>query len=374
MEYSWKNHVESKTRLQLFKDNLAKAMEIISDPCLYDDTYTSEQKNEIHNFIYTELSELRQVCLGNFRKFELQDKADMRWDVEEELSVDIKKDIFLLTVEVTNIFQLGEKIVKPTKVLQWNPVTQIRKYRQSYMADPFLYSSDEPTWLYIKAIANHSDHMKQTLPKKILSSIKEGIKVYYEYTAQFYNPNWRYTWYEWFWIVRYAQVFTAGKAVKMLRYLDGDNGKISRKYIRDQIDRVLDFWKRFLLYIPFFLAFRKTIVECVIKVHPDLNKEYEEILDKKRIDCEEYERKISEACSVKLMPNQIEFSHSFHAWLEKKSEFHNGKIRLDNDIEKIGLERIRIYHPDTGKTCIFDPIKLPVDIYERYVKEGKILY
>ena len=372
MEYSWKNNVESKTRVELFKRNIDKIKQLISDPSLYDDTYTPEQKQELHDQFHNELSELKRLCVDNLKKFELRDKEDMKWDVEEELGVDIHKDIFVLTVMIMNIFHIGEKKEIPTKVLRWNPVKQMREYRRSYKADPFLYSSNEPIWLYTKAIANHSEHMKETLPAEILPSIKEGIRVYYEYLAQFYNPNWRYKWYEWFWIVRYAQVFSVGKAVNMLRYLDGDNGKISRKYIRDQIDRVLNFWIRFLLYIPFFLAFRKTIIECVIKVNPDLNKEYEEILDKKRIDREEYEREIREASPDMVMPNQREFSHSFHAWLEKKYEFHDGKIRMENEIEKIGIERIRIYHPDTRKTCIFDPIKLPIDVYEQYIREGKI--
>src|SRR3954454_2836224 len=54
VEYSWKNNIDSKTRLQSFKYNLDKAMEIISHPSLYDNTYTPEQKNEIHNSIHTE--------------------------------------------------------------------------------------------------------------------------------------------------------------------------------------------------------------------------------------------------------------------------------------------------------------------------------
>lgn len=313
------------------------------------------------------MSELREVCLDNLRKFELQNKADMLWDAEEELGADIQKDIFVLTVMVINVFRKGAKKEIPTKVLRWNPVNQIREYRRSYKTDPFLYGSNEPMWLYIKAILNYSEHMKQTLPGEMLPLILEGAKVYSEYMAQFYNPNWKYTWYEWFWIVRYAQAFSVGKAVKMLRYLDGDNGKISRKYVRDQIDRVLDFWKRFLLYIQFFLVFREIIIECVIKVNPDLNEEYEEILDKKRAGCKEYESEIRQAFA-----DQREFSHSRLARLEEKYEFHDGKIRMDNEIEKIGLERIRIYHPDTRKTCIFDPIKLPVKVYERYIREGKI--
>jgi len=372
VEYSWKNSVESKTRLQHFKYTLDKVREVISDPSLYDNTYSSEQKNEMHNLIQTVLNELTEKCLDNLRKFELQDKSDMIWDVKEVLGIDIQKDIFMLTLMVINFFRRGVKKEISSKILQWNPVKQIREYRRSYMTDPFLYSSNEPIWLYMKAIANHSKHMEQTLPGEMFPLIQEGAKVYDEYMAQFANLNWKYTWYEWFWIVRYAQVFSVGKAVKMLKYLDGDNGKISHKYIRDQIDRVLDFWKRFLLYIPLLLMFRKTILECVIKVNPDLNKEYEEILDKKRIDCEEYEKKIRDACSDTLIPDKTGFSSSFHAWLEKKYDFHNGKIIMDNEIEKIGLERIRIYHPDTRKTCIFDPIKLPAEVYERYIKEGKI--
>lgn len=51
VEYSWKNYAESQARLRLFKNNLDKAMEIISHPSLYDNTYnTSGQKKRNTQF------------------------------------------------------------------------------------------------------------------------------------------------------------------------------------------------------------------------------------------------------------------------------------------------------------------------------------
>ena len=81
----------------------------------------------------------------------------------------------------------------------------------------------------------------------------KAFKVINAYRRQFSDKNWRYTWFEWFWIVMYAQTFTAGRAAKMMLSLDGKEKRLSRVYIKDRVQPVMKFWEEFFCYSTIFL-------------------------------------------------------------------------------------------------------------------------
>ena len=151
--------------------------------------------------------------------------------------------------------EIGE-IVNNTSnniVIKWNPITVIRKYR--LMGDPFRHS-DFPMDFYAKVVAKYGLIPIKILTENEMELLKKGISIIDKYRRQFYDRNYRYTWFEWFWIVRYAQAFSPRRAAKMLLVLDGDEqgtgGRLSPKHIKDNINPIMQFWKDYFDNPPFF--------------------------------------------------------------------------------------------------------------------------
>jgi hypothetical protein len=98
----------------------------------------------------------------------------------------------------------------------------------------------------------------------------------------FYDKNWCYTWPEWRIIVKYAEAKGCKRAVKMLRVLDGEEGRMSARYIERQKKRVSSFFKEFSDYFPYFVDFCKATL-YIIENDPKLKEEHETILKEKEI-------------------------------------------------------------------------------------------
>ena len=108
----------------------------------------------------------------------------------------------------------------------------------------------------------------------------KACKLLDKYREPFVDNNWFYTWFEWFWIIAYADVFTPGRP-NMLKEIDGViDGKISTKYIRLHKQKVLDFWEEFLEYTPHFFKFWD-LLPSLNKYAPGLKQKYKETVSKK---------------------------------------------------------------------------------------------
>src|SRR5690348_16538798 len=184
-------------------------------------------------------------------------------------------------VQVSKEKEKGE-IVNNTSnniVIKWNPITMIRKYRD--MGDPFRYICF-PMDFYAKVLAKYGCVPTNILSESDIEVLKKGFDIINKYRRQFYDRNYRYTWYEWFWIVRYAQAFTPRRAAKMLSVIDGEEqgagGRISPKHIKDNINLVMKFWQDYFYYSPYFFSYLK-FIHRLIKRDPELKAEYNMILE-----------------------------------------------------------------------------------------------
>jgi hypothetical protein len=157
--------------------------------------------------------------------------------------------------------------------VKWNPICMIKMYRRQ--GDPFRHLHFD-TDFYAKVIATYPELMAYA--RKHEEEIGKAFDVINTYRIQFPNHNWRYTLYEWLWIAKYAQKERIGKTRNMLSSLDGQAGRISRKYIKNQIDPVMKFWEDFVRYAPYFFKFLN-IMNCVISHDPKLSEE-----NKRRIE------------------------------------------------------------------------------------------
>ncbi len=175
----------------------------------------------------------------------------------------------------------GEKVNNTSNniVIKWNPITMIRKYR--YMGDPFRHI-DFPMDFYAIVVAKYGLIPVKSFSKNGIELLKKGFDIINKYRRQFYDKNYRYTWYEWYWIVRYAQVFTPNRAAKLLLVLDGEEqgtgGKISPKHIKDKINLVMQFWQDYICYTPYFFYFL-TLMHHYIDMDPELKAEYNKMFE-----------------------------------------------------------------------------------------------
>ena len=107
------------------------------------------------------------------------------------------------------------------------------------------------------------------------------------YREQFSNKKWRYMWVEWFWIVAYTKSENIGKTRSMLRALDGKEGIMSNRHIRNMIERVIKFWEDYFEYVPYFFEFFRKVL-TVIEGDQELNSEYKKMLLQDQIENEKY--------------------------------------------------------------------------------------
>ena len=167
-------------------------------------------------------------------------------------------------------------------IVRWNPIKAIRKYRR--LGDPFRHLYFDMDF-YTRAIGTHPKLMAYLHEHE--EELGKAFDVINKYRNQFPNHNWRYTWYEWFWIARYAQEKGVSKAQHMLRELDGGlEGKVrqvlSGEQVRNQIGVTMNFWKDFESYTPNFWEFLYVTKRCIAddqELNLESKKESEQIED-----------------------------------------------------------------------------------------------
>jgi hypothetical protein len=304
-----------------------------------------------------------------------------RWDVIENVEVintsiyDIMKVISEgLVIEDADDTQEGEQ--KSNSIIKWNPITIIKKYRHSI--DPFRHLA-LPMDFYAKVLARYPDVLTKVLSGENRQILTKAFDVIKTYRKPFSNRNWRYTMFEWFWIVRYAQAFTPRRAAKMLVALDREEGRISPKHIKDQIEPILKFWEEFFSYGPYFFKFLK-LMHYIIKMDPELTEEYRGILHQHEKDNNNDRKKILEGHFERMEQTQ------------QGVDCYNGVNDDDFKAKRIGPERVRIDHsnssyqkemeefknglrkekPKKKISCLFSPSLLPMDVRIKLHKEGKV--
>jgi hypothetical protein len=156
------------------------------------------------------VSELKEIQAEKYNNY-------AKWDIIEKIE-DMDSRNFRLMINMGCAISTEE-----AKIIKWNPVEKIKKYRRS--VDP-LRHLHFPMDFYAKVLAKSGISL-ETLPQEILDILKKAFNTIKQYRKQFSNKKRYYTWYEWFWIVRYAQVETSRLATNMLETIDG---KINGKY------------------------------------------------------------------------------------------------------------------------------------------------
>ncbi|MGG6460302.1 MAG: hypothetical protein ACM3JQ_02630 [Candidatus Eiseniibacteriota bacterium] len=171
--------------------------------------------------------------------------SNPKWDVLES-SLDIPPHIYELTKTLGGNYIVVKKIGNKN-IVKWNPIKLIREYRNSI--DPISHL-DLNSDFYAIVLARYPSIKKKFTDMK--DTMNKAFEVIDTYRKQFSDRNYQYTYIEWFWIVRYAQVTSARRAIKMLTALDGEEEKLSTKHVKDKMNSVLKFWEEFIQYSPHF--------------------------------------------------------------------------------------------------------------------------
>ena len=307
VEYVWKNKIESELERERLTHRINEIKSLLSNNSLLPEDRKKLQE-EIELFASKIESEIR--------KRKQEDLENTKWDVTEDITDEAGK--------------------KATRI--WNPIKRIKEYRES--GDRVLHFNP-PLDFYAKAAAKHSYAMTEYISEgQLRPHIRKGFDTICTYREPFYDTNWRYTWPEWCIIVMYAEAKGSRKAAKMLRALDGEEGKMSRRYIDKQKKRVSSFVKDFYEYFPYFVDFCKAVL-FIIENDPELNEEHERILKEKVVSRQNYENKIKQ----QYINSSHEDSNNgqFESHEDKAQDNENVRI-LDNGVLEVGLERIRTTH------------------------------
>jgi hypothetical protein len=318
-------------------------------------------------------------------------RRDSEWNVIENVG-DVDPHVYSLTktlgrgtVTITEKTSDKERGVKGNNVIiRWNPITIIKKYRRSV---DLLRHLDFKMDFYAKVLAKYYYIFTKYLFEEKKEILKKAFSVINTYRKQFSNRNWRYTWFEWFWIVRYAQAFSTRRAAKMLLALDGKEGSMSPKHIKDQMQSVIKFWEEFIHYSPYFFNFLK-LVHKLIEKDPELKEEYRKILEQDENDNENYRKRMLEEHHERIQQQQLHDDSN-----DNSNDYYKGANNNDDfKVAKVGPERVRIHHsnpnyqkemeqfrrglrkekPKKKISCTFSPSLLPIDIRIKLHKEGKI--
>lgn len=276
-------------------------------------------------------------------------------------------------------------VAKRKVTIEWNPINSINQYRR--FGDPFRHLYFDMSF-YAKVVGMYSKLMAYLNEHE--EKLKKAFNVINRYRNQFPNHNWRYTWYEWFWIIRYAQKEGFGKTKQMLLSLDGDGHSLSRKGIRDQITPTMNFWKDFLTYAPIFFEFLR-IVRSFIPHNQELKHE-----NNNRLKQTEEENLNNMKKMVKEHLDRIR-QHNYVPINDKRygCKVCESLPTYYDDFKAIrkGPERLRIYHsnrnfqkemeeykqgsrhekPKRKTVCYIDPRRLSLAIRVKLHKEGKVL-
>jgi hypothetical protein len=309
------------------------------------------------------------------KQLEEEELRNSKWEVVEKIE-DIDPRIYKFFKIMGPMVTIEEE--NNDTVIKWNPIKQIKLYRR--LGDPI--ASLYIPWSFYKKVLRKHPYIITERPAEYLSLVKKGAKVFNEYRNSLFYQNWKYTLYEWFWIVAYAKSEGIGKALSMLKVLeDKTEGKISRIHIKKMLEHVTRFWEEFQKYCPCLFKFRKLILVC-IGDDPELKEKYEKLREQSRREDEDYVKEIR-GKHLDDMIKQLTASQI--------TDKHRMKINIDDRAIKTRPERIRIHHsnphyqreleeyrkglrkekPRKKKSCgPFDPSILPVEVRARLHNEN----
>jgi hypothetical protein len=264
-----------------------------------------------------------------------------KWDVVEELDTNSREYRLFKQVRnmtrATNIlksqdrnYDREEKEEKTGKVVvTWNPIKEIKIYRRA--GDPLRHIDLKSILDFIesKVTVRYPEIMAKYLSAENRSVMKKAFDVINRYREQFSNKNYRYLWFEWFWIVKYSDFETPKIASNMLAVLDDEKDTISAKQIKNRKEQTLNFLEDFFCYSRVFFLFLFKILQIVEK-DDFLKNEYKDLIKKSRDKNES------------SIDNIVKRHH-----LTNDAPSNNLSIRYD--VEDLGIvrtkpKRIRIYH------------------------------
>jgi len=172
----------------------------------------------------------------------------------------------------------------------------------------------------------------------------------------------------------------------MLLSLDGKEGSMSPKHIKDQMQSVIKFWEEFIHYSPYFFNFLK-LMHKLIEKDPELKEENRKIIEQDGNDNENYRKIMLEEHFEGIQQKQLQNDGN-----DNNNNDYYGANNNDFKITKIRPERVRIHHsnpnyqkeieqfriglrkekPKKKISCTFSPSLLPIDVRIKLHKEGKI--
>jgi hypothetical protein len=286
----------------------------------------------------------RKAELSRKQTEELERKSS-RWEVVEEVEgldpkeYELTKKLGSHLIEDFRLIENGSGREQKKKVIVWNPAKEIESYRRN--GDP-LRQIDFP--LDACAIALGLKFTKAELRSIFFDNdrLKKGFDTVKRYRKQFSDRNWRYTWHEWFWIIRYANFRTPGAASKMLLALDGKEGMISPKHIRNKREAVLRFWTEYFEYSPDFFDF----ISKALKVTNESDTLRELYNRKALIDANKDTQYITKLAKRHMNEMSLYHENPIDAEAAFQKQVFDEQITLSNDRNLIKLrpDRIRIFH------------------------------
>lgn len=379
VEYSVRNEIIAEAEEKLLKRAINDLESIkLSGPYLSPILEAKKQRLEKYVLIFKQRITARQQSCKELRQ-------DCQWDVEER-----SKDLDADTYELTRSLGGNDIIVKKIKskksrlgneyyVIRWNPIKLIKNYRNSIDILRHIYLNAD---LYGMVLAKYRS------VNKILNENEDiytkAFEVINQYRKQFSDRNYRFTYFEWFWIIRYAQVTTPRNTVRMLIALDGKEGIVSTMHIKNKMRSVLVFWNEFNRYGPYFFKFVK-YMHYLIEKDPQLNSVYNKIQQQHDETDKQYVRGMLDEHFQGLFLNQNGDNDD--------NDYFRGIKEDSFKVSKFSLPRVRIHHsnpyyqrelkeyekkgrnmtkPKKKVACTFDPSKLPLEVKIRLHNERKV--
>jgi hypothetical protein len=329
-----------QTLEQLRRSPLWQSMSVLERQIPIDEVFKARARVDARN---------KQV--EKEKQFENDSKFDVIEKVEE-VDPRIYKIMKILGKDV--ITSKNEEGGKSNNIIKWNPIKKIGEYRRS--VDPLRHldiKSMSDFFATRVAVKYPSLIIEYQSPEKV-SFMDEAFKMVNTYREQFSNKKWRYTWVEWFWIVAYTKSENIGKTRSMLRALDGKEGIMSYRHVRNMIERVIKFWEDYFEYVSYFFEFFQK-VQTVIEGDQELNSEYKKMLLQDQIENEKYIMNMLNKHFKNRGLNPSSNGSGEDEEINKEQNLLNNGI--DFKITRTRPDRIRIYHYNQNYTQEIDEYK-----------------
>ena len=328
------------------------------------------------------------------KRIEERQFANLKWEVVQSIEK-VEPRIYSIMKKIHADIVVEELTIEGEKkeCMKWNPVKEILRHRR--LIDPYRHVDFGAfldfcaTKMSIRYPTIVIDEFQN--PEKY-PALKRAINIIGKYMRPFSNKRYRYTWYDWFWISAYCEAEGAGKAISLLRKLDGRDVRLSRKYIKARLQPTFEFWEEFLKYTAYFFKFIKRMLH-IIESDVVLKKQFDETLNEGRIENENIVedmvgQHLERICKLQAKQPRIDCNTSAQGPNSDNVD-GNDNFRL----RRIRPERIRInhYNPDYQKEKIeyenkvrkelpwrrkrcgpFKPSEFPPHALVQLVKEGRL--